>query len=157
MASTASPVTERPESPEEAAELLRGLGDERRTVRPRGGGTKLGWGAPAEPAAVELETAGLSRVVEHNEGDLTAIVEAGLPLAEAQSLFNDSGQMLALDPPLGASDAATVGGMLAAADSGPLRHRYGGVRDLVVGITVALSDGTLARARRQGHQERRRL
>ena len=29
---------------------------------------------------------------------------------------------------------------------GPLRHRYGGVRDLVVGITVALSDGSLAKA-----------
>jgi glycolate oxidase FAD binding subunit len=54
--------------------------------------------------------------------------------------------MLALDPPLGKGDAATVGGMVATADSGPLRHRYGGVRDLIVGISVALSDGTLAKA-----------
>ena len=54
--------------------------------------------------------------------------------------------MLALDPPLGAGDAATIGGIVATADSGPLRHRYGGVRDLVVGITVVLSDGTVAKS-----------
>ena len=54
--------------------------------------------------------------------------------------------MLALDPPLGAGDGATIGGIVATADSGPLRHRYGGVRDLVVGITVVLSDGTVAKS-----------
>ncbi len=54
--------------------------------------------------------------------------------------------MLALDPPLGRDRAATIGGVFATADSGPLRHRYGGPRDLIIGITVALSDGTIARA-----------
>jgi glycolate oxidase FAD binding subunit len=69
-----------------------------------------------------------------------------VPLLEAQAAFAAQGQMLALDPPLGAGDAATVGGVVATNDSGPLRHRYGGVRDLVVGITVVLSDGTIARS-----------
>ena len=69
-----------------------------------------------------------------------------MPLAEAQAAFAAEGQMLALDPPLGAGDAATVGGMVATSDSGPLRHRYGGVRDLIVGISLALSDGSLAKA-----------
>ena len=46
---------------------------------------------------------------------------------------------------------------MAANDTGPLRHRYGGMRDLVVGATVALSDGTLAPSGREGDQERRRL
>src|SRR5213082_3750683 len=50
--------------------------------------------------------------------------------------------MLALDPP----GEGTVGGLFATADSGPLRHRHGAPRDLVLGMTVALSDGTLARA-----------
>ena len=54
--------------------------------------------------------------------------------------------MLALDPPLGAGGKATIGGVVATNDSGPLRHRYGSARDLVVGITVALSDGTVAKA-----------
>ena len=65
--------------------------------------------------------------------------------------------MFALDPPLGAGDAATIGGLVATADSGPLRHRYGGVRDLVLGITLALSDGTIAKAGSEGDQERRGL
>jgi glycolate oxidase FAD binding subunit len=54
--------------------------------------------------------------------------------------------MLALDPPLGEGDAATIGGVIATGDSGPLRHRYGAPRDLVLGMTVALSDGTVAKA-----------
>jgi glycolate oxidase FAD binding subunit len=139
-------VTERPGSPKEAADLLRGLAADKRVVRPRGGGTKLAWGAAGDPVAVELETGGMNRILEHNEGDLTAVLEPGVPLGEAQSAFADKGQMLALDPPLGRDDAATVGGLVATGDSGPLRHRYGGVRDLVVGISVALSDGTLAKA-----------
>jgi glycolate oxidase FAD binding subunit len=97
---------------------------------------------------VEVETAGLDRLVEHNAGDLTAVLQAGMPLADAQAVFAEAGQMLALDPPAasGPGDTATVGGVVATADSGPLRHRYGGVRDLLLGITVALSDGTLARS-----------
>src|SRR5205085_3739449 len=91
-----------------------------------------------------LETGGLARLVEHNVGDFTAILEAGTPFSEAQAAFAEHGQALAWDPPV--SEASTVGGIMATNDSGPLRHRYGGVRDLVVGVTVVLSDGTIARA-----------
>jgi glycolate dehydrogenase FAD-binding subunit len=113
---------------------------------PRGGATK-NWGPPAPQAeGTVLETGGLSRMLEHNVGDFTAILEAGVPLVEAQAAFAAEGQMLALDPPLGAGDRATVGGLVATADSGPLRHRYGGVRDLIVGMTVVLSDGTVAKS-----------
>jgi glycolate oxidase FAD binding subunit len=143
----ATPVaTEHPSSPEEAAELLRTLGEGGRTIRVRGGGTKRAWAAAGEPVELEIVTDGLGRVVEHNEGDFTAVLEAGMPLTQAQELFASTGQMWALDPPLGEGGAATLGGVLATADSGPLRHRYGGVRDLVVGITIALSDGSLAKA-----------
>ncbi len=138
--------TEAPSSQEEAAQLVAGCGRDRRVLRVRGGGTKLGWGTPAPDPEVELSTSGLDRVVEHNEGDLTAILEAGVPLAKAQERFAAAGQMLALDPPLGAGDAATIGGVVASGDSGPLRHRYGAPRDLVLGMTVALSDGTVAKS-----------
>jgi glycolate oxidase FAD binding subunit len=132
----------RPETVEDAAALLRTLGEEGRTVRPRGGGTKE-WGPVAEGATV-LETGGLDRILEHNVGDFTAVLEAGVPLAAAQKEFAGHGQMLAVDPAL--HDVATVGGVMATSDSGPLRHRYGSLRDLVVGATVALSDGTLAKS-----------
>jgi glycolate oxidase FAD binding subunit len=91
-----------------------------------------------------METGALDRILEHNVGDFTAVLEAGVPLADAQAAFEEHGQMLALDPAL--NDAATLGGVMATNDSGPLRHRYGSMRDLVVGATVALSDGTLAKS-----------
>jgi glycolate oxidase FAD binding subunit len=125
---------------EEAAAEIR----ERDAVRPRGGGTKLGWGPASD--APDFDTRRLNGIQEHNVGDFTAVLEAGVPLAEAQAAFGVEGQMLALDPPLGEGDAATIGGVVAANDSGPFRHRYGGVRDLVVGMTVVLSDGTIAKS-----------
>jgi glycolate oxidase FAD binding subunit len=129
---------------EEAAAAIRGHAEAGRSIRPRGGGTKLSWGGRDD--AVDFDTRGLNRILEHNEGDFTAVLEAGVPLVEAQAKFAAAGQMLALDPPLGDDGAATIGGVIATNDSGPLRHRYGGVRDLVVGITVVLSDGTIAKS-----------
>ena len=130
----------RPESIQEAATLLRGL---ERPIRPVGGGTKP-WIAARDEEP--LETGGLNRIVEHNVGDFTAVLEAGVPFADAQAAFAKHGQRLAWDPPIGSPRGATIGGIVATADSGPLRHRYGGVRDLVVGTTVVLSDGTVAKS-----------
>jgi glycolate dehydrogenase FAD-binding subunit len=131
-----------------AAAALAAAAAARRSVRITGGATKLHWGAAGDADALELHSAGLNRTLEHNVGDLTAIFEAGVPLAQAQAQLAQHGQMLAVDPPLGSEGAsgATLGGVFATADSGPLRHRYGQPRDLIVGITVALSDGTIAKA-----------
>jgi glycolate dehydrogenase FAD-binding subunit len=137
-----------PQSFEDAAAALAAATQEGRTVRIVGAGTKLGWGAEVS-ADIELHTSGLDQVVAHDAGDLTATLQAGVPLELAQRTFAEAGQMLALDPPLAGATAghgATIGGVVATADSGPLRHRYGAPRDLVVGVTVALSDGTIARA-----------
>jgi len=128
-------------TPRSAEEAAQALASGRRT-RIVGAGTKLHWGGRVD-AEVELSTAGLDRVVEHNEGDLTLVVGAGAPLAAIQERVAAAGQMLALDPPDG---GATVGGVLATGDAGPLRHRYGAPRDLVLGVTVALPDGSVARA-----------
>jgi glycolate oxidase FAD binding subunit len=136
--------TEAPASAQDAAALLAAAASAGERVRLRGGGTRSGWGHVLEPPDLVLSTAGLDAVVEHNEGDLTAILEAGVPLRAAQERFGAAGQMLALDPP-GAPEA-TVGGVFATGDSGPLRHRYGAARDQIVGITVALPDGTVAKA-----------
>jgi glycolate oxidase FAD binding subunit len=139
-----TPVRIAPRSFEGVAAALANATADGHTVRIRGGGTKLAWGRVTEAADVELSTAGLDRIVEHNAGDLTAVIEAGVPLAEAQRTFAAAGQMLALDPPLGRDAAATVGGVVATGDAGPLRHRFGAPRDLILGATVALSDGQIA-------------
>ena len=124
-----------------AIELVHALAHADAPVRVRGAGTKLAW-ARGEPE-LELSTASLDTIVEHNVGDLTAVLEAGVPLSRAQERFAEAGQMLALDPP---GDGATIGGVIATGDSGPLRTRYGGGRDLVVGMRVALADGTVAKS-----------
>jgi glycolate oxidase FAD binding subunit len=89
---------------------------------------------------VVLSTARLDRVLEHEPGDLTAIVEAGIRLSTLQEALAPYGQMLALDPP----GDPTIGACLAGDLSGPRRHRYGAMRDLVIGVTVVLADGTIA-------------
>jgi glycolate dehydrogenase FAD-binding subunit len=137
---------EKPASQEEAADLLRRCAEAGTRVRPLGAGTKAGWGNADAEHDLELRTGGLASVVEHNEGDLTAVIEAGTPLSQAQAGFAEAGQMVALDPPLGEGEAATIGGVLATGDSGPMRHRYGAARDLVVGMRMALSDGTVAKS-----------
>ena len=93
-----------------------------------------------EGGDVVLSTAGMNRVLEHEPGDLTAIVEAGLRLSELQAYLATHGQMLALDPP----GDPTIGACLAADLSGPRRHRYGAMRDLVIGVTVVLAGGLVA-------------
>jgi glycolate oxidase FAD binding subunit len=135
----ASATVASPASDAELAEVLAGAGT---TVRVRGAGSKLTWAPDATPG-LELSTKRLDGIVEHNVGDLTAVLQSGVPLARAQARFAEAGQMLALDPP---DRGATIGGVVAANDSGPLRARYGGVRDLVVGMRVALANGTVAKS-----------
>jgi glycolate oxidase FAD binding subunit len=147
MASEAGPRVETPSSAEEAAEVLRTAGEEKLRVRMRGAGTKASWGAvPPEPVDLEVSTSALDELLEHNEGDLTAVLQAGVPLARAQERFAGANQMIALDPWLGEGEQATIGGVIATADSGPLRHKYAAARDLILGITFVLSDGTVAKA-----------
>ncbi len=136
-----------PDTFEQAAAELAEAAAQGHAVRIRGGGSKSAWGRPVPEAPIELATTALDRILEHNPGDFTAIVQAGAPLARVQDELAGEGQMLALDPPLGANGArATIGGVFATGDSGPLRHRYGAPRDLVLGVTVALADGTIAKA-----------
>jgi glycolate oxidase FAD binding subunit len=88
----------------------------------------------------ELTTEGLHRVLEHEAGDLTCTVEAGVRLSTLQGALAPYGQRLSLDPP----GDPTIGALLAENVSGPLRHRFGAPRDLVLGVTLVLADGTIA-------------
>jgi glycolate oxidase FAD binding subunit len=134
------------ERPKNATDAARVLKDTRGAVLFRGGGTKMSWGGrpPVEPAVV-LETGGMARLLTHNPADMTVAVEAGIPLRTLQALLAGSGQWLALDPPTEPA-GATIGGLLATGESGPRRLRYGALRDLVIGVTLVLADGTVARA-----------
>jgi glycolate oxidase FAD binding subunit len=138
-----------PGTPEEVAGALKIATGAGLQVMPRGGGTKMDWGNA--PRGVELpsgelilSTRRLNRVVEHAWGDMTATVEAGCTFQQLQQTLAAHGQRLALDPLW--PEQATIGGILATNDSGPLRIRFGSLRDLIIGITLALPDGTLAKS-----------
>jgi glycolate oxidase FAD binding subunit len=109
---------------------------------PRGGGTKLDWGNPPKRAGIILSTARLNHIVEHAWADLTVTVEAGCTLHSLQSTLAKRGQRLAFDGLW--PERATIGGALSTNDSGSLRLRFGALRDLIIGVTLALPDGTLA-------------
>ncbi len=89
-----------------------------------------------------VSTRYLNRLLEHEAGDLTATVEAGIRLSALNEHLAEHGQMLALDPP----GDPTIGAAIAGDLFGPRAHRYGRARDLVLGVTVVLADGTVANA-----------
>ena len=86
----------------------------------------------------------MNRVVEHAWGDMTATVEPGCTVAELQRTLAEHGQRLAVEPLF--AECATIGGIVATNDNGPRRVRFGSLRDLIIGVTLALPDGTLARS-----------
>lgn len=126
----------------ELAEVLRLANEAGLAVIPRGGGTKLGWGNPPARADLILSTARMTEIIEHAWADLTVSVEAGCTIQRLQETLAQHGQRLALDPLW--PEKATVGGVLSTNDSGALRLRFGALRDLIIGVTIALPDGTLA-------------
>jgi glycolate oxidase FAD binding subunit len=131
--------------PRDLREARDGLRDTGGALLFRGGGTKQAWGAPPERIDAIVSSEHLDALVDHRAGDMVAVVGAGMPLARLQAALATSNQWLALDPP-SADEGATVGGLFAADDAGPRRQRYGSLRDLVIGVTVVLADGTVARA-----------
>ena len=90
----------------------------------------------------DVTTDGLDRILEHEMGDLTCTVETGIRLSSLSAVLGATGQRLSLDPP----GDPTIGALLAENLSGPLRHRFGAPRDLVLGVTLVLADGTVASA-----------
>ena len=127
---------------EELSTLVREAATSGQTIAPTGGRTKLGWGNPTT-ADVEISTGALTGVREHSWQDLTATVAAGTTWADMQRALAQHGQQVALDPLF--PERATVGGILATNDSGLLRLKYGSLRDLILGMTIVLADGTIAR------------
>jgi glycolate oxidase FAD binding subunit len=132
-----------PGTKEEVGAVLVAAGEAGLPVTPWGGGTRMGIGSPPSRIGLVLGLKRLDRILEHEPGDLTVTVEAGLPFGTLQAGLGKRGQWLSLDA--GPAEQATVGGMLASDASGPRRHLYGTARDLVIGLTVVLADGSVVR------------
>lgn len=113
-------------------------------VLPCGSGSKLTWGGLAQGFDLVISTQRLNHLVEHAVGDMTLTAAAGLRLADLKPQLAQHHQFLAIDPAY--PDRATLGGIVATADTGSLRQRYNSVRDMLIGISFVRYDGQLAKA-----------
>ncbi len=132
-----------PKTLEELSEVLACAYANQWRVLPCGQGSKLHWGNLAEIDLV-VSTARLNRLIDHAVGDLTVTAEAGMKVADLQIELAKGGQFLAIDPSYSAT--ATLGGIVATGDTGALRQRYGGIRDMLIGLSFVRSDGAIAKA-----------
>ncbi len=131
----------RPTTTEQVSTALRAADDLRAVTVVRGNGTKQTFGGVCPAPDLVLDTRALDRLIEHQPGDLIVRAEAGMPLATLQDHVRTSGQLLSLDEPV---QGGTIGGVLATNTSGPHRLQHGTARDLLIGATVVLADGTIA-------------
>ena len=132
-----------PASAEDLAAALASASQQRASVVVRGGGTKIEWGRPPAPIDTLLSTKRLDKLVAHEYADLTGTMQTGARIADVNRELARHGQWLPIESPF---EGATIGGALATNDSGPLRHRYGTPRDLVIGVRLALTDGRMIKA-----------
>jgi len=133
-----------PASLPELSDVMRQAWESGTSMIPVGGATKLHLGNPPRSAGLAINTCRLRGISEYEPDNLTVSVLAGTPLDELQSVLKNHGQFLPLDPP--SPQSATVGGLVACNTSGPLRFRYGTLRDLLIGIRIVHADGTPTKA-----------
>lgn len=138
MAGTSAPSSEK-----DVAAGLAAASRSREAVVIRGGGTRLELGAPARADRV-IDLGGLSGVIEHHVTDLTVEAWAGTTVGALNRQLAPHRQLLALDPPL--PDRATLGGVIATGDPGFRAVPGSRPRDLLLGLSAVLADGTRIRS-----------
>ena len=133
-----------PHNPEQIGTALRLCAEAEASVIPRGGGTAMGLGNIPLQADVILGLERLDGLVEHDDANLTATAQAGITVAAMEKILAQQNQFLAVEPPK--PHLATIGGAVAANINGARRMFHGGVRDLVIGMKMALADGRQIKA-----------
>ncbi len=133
-----------PRDIEELSEMMRLASGERWRVIPAGAGTWLEMGARPTRLDLVVSTAKMTRALEYEPADLTATVEAGVPLGAFNRKATEDRQFIPLDP--FGDEHSTIGGVIATASSGPLRCAYGTPRDWLIGVAVVHADGRITRA-----------
>ncbi|UOR13086.1 FAD-binding oxidoreductase [Halobacillus amylolyticus] len=132
-----------PRSEKEIAEILKLAHEEGKKASIISGGTKRGYGGLIEEYDYLLSLANYKGIVEHTVGDMTVTVKPGTTIRELQSYLKEHNQMVSIDPNW--PNDSTIGGVIAANESGPKRLKYGSARDLVIGLRVVYPDGSIIR------------
>jgi glycolate oxidase FAD binding subunit len=127
----------------ELASIVRDLYAAGKTFAFVGGGTELDLGNPPRALDALVRTTALDRVIEYSPEDQTITVEAGMRVAALDAVLAQHDQVLPIDT--GDRRNATIGGAIATNAFGAQRHRYGSIKDLIVGIEIVRPDGVAAR------------
>ena len=133
-----------PGSASEAADIVREAAGRRESLAPGGLGTQAHLGTPPPPGTTVVSLARLDRILRYEPGDFTIGVEAGARLDALRETLAANGQEIAID--VSSTAGGTLGGLVAAARSGPRRARHGAVRSQVIGVAGLRGDGTVYRA-----------
>jgi glycolate oxidase FAD binding subunit len=126
----------------ELAATVRELYARGQTYAFAGGGTELELGNTPHPLDALVRTTALNRVIDYSPQDQTITVEAGMRIATLDMIVAEHDQWLPLD--VGDRTNATVGGAIATNAFGARRHRYGSIKDLIVGVEFVRPDGVIA-------------
>lgn len=136
--------THAPDDAQALAALVADAHEQRTAIYPIGGGTSLDYGLPATEPGIGISLAKLTRTVDYPARDMTVTVEAGITLESLAAMLAAERQWLPVETPQPA--AATLGGLVATAFSGPRRYGYGTMRDYVIGITAVDGRGSTFKA-----------
>lgn len=134
----------KPHSEAEIMKVLNYANENNREISIVAGGTKRGFGGITKAEDIALSLEKYQGIVDHTVGDMTVTVKAGTPFKELQKYLAQYNQKISLDP--FCPDKATIGGVIAANDSGPKRLGYGSARDVVIGLRIAYPDGSVIRS-----------
>ena len=129
----------KPHSVNEVSDLLKWSSAESQKVAPWGGGTQITLGNPPEQLDVVMDLGDLNEMISFQPADLTVSVQAGITLEDLQNNLKSADKFLPLEAPL--SNSATIGGILSASSSGPLRHTYGLPREWLIGLKIISAQG----------------
>lgn len=130
-----------PDTPQRVAAVLGCCAEHGVAVTPQGGNTGLVGGATPLGPEILLSTKRLRQIRDVCAAGNTMTLEAGLTLAEAQDAATRSDRLFPLS--IGAEGSAMLGGAISTNAGGVNVLRYGNMRDLVLGLEVALPDGRL--------------
>lgn len=129
----------RPTNRQQAAQALEWANRGQLSVAPWGGGVLSGLGNVPPRVDLALDLSRINRVLDYQPADLTATVEGGITLEELRRELARGEKVVPLEAPF--PGRATVGGILAANFSGPMRYAYGLPRDWLIGVSVLGADG----------------
>lgn len=133
-----------PKTVEEISEALKFCNKTKTPVIPSGNSTKLFLGNSVSNVEVVISLKNMDKVLEHETADLVSTVECGLPLKKFQRSLNRKGQMLPVNCPF--EDSASVGGIISTNLTGSFSTRYGGCRELLLGIKAVRADGEIIKS-----------